>query len=64
MSFLTGLQLLFIGLKLASVITWSWWLIMMPFNLMVGIIFLVVFSASFGTRAKLYFSRNGKKRYF
>lgn len=30
-SFFDGLQLLFIGLKLAGFITWSWWLVASPF---------------------------------
>lgn len=29
--FLGWLQLLFIGLKLTNYITWSWWLVMLPF---------------------------------
>lgn len=29
-SFFDGLQLLFIGLKLAGVIDWSWWAVMSP----------------------------------
>lgn len=28
--FLYGLALLFIGLKLANVITWSWWVVLLP----------------------------------
>lgn len=31
MSFLDGLQLIFIFLKLAGYIDWSWWLVLMPF---------------------------------
>jgi hypothetical protein len=31
--FVTGLQLLLIGLKLAGVITASWWLVVLPFLL-------------------------------
>lgn len=30
MPFLAALALLFIGLKLAHVITWSWWIVLMP----------------------------------
>lgn len=30
-SFLALLGLLFIGLKLGSVIDWSWWLVLLPF---------------------------------
>lgn len=30
MSFLHGMFLLFLGLKLCSIITWSWWLIFLP----------------------------------
>jgi hypothetical protein len=31
MGFVSGLQLLFIGLKLGKVIDWSWWLVLSPF---------------------------------
>lgn len=30
LGFLGALCLLFIGLKLAEVITWSWWLVLLP----------------------------------
>jgi len=41
MNFLSLLAILFIGLKLAGVIMWSWWLVLLP--LYAGIaIFLVI----------------------
>lgn len=30
MSFLTGLALIFVTLKLIGVITWSWWIVLSP----------------------------------
>lgn len=30
-TFIGGLQLLLIGLKLGSIITWSWWQVLLPF---------------------------------
>ena len=30
-TFIGGLQLLLIGLKLGSIITWSWWQVLPPF---------------------------------
>lgn len=40
MPFLAVLALLFIGLKLAHVITWSWWIILMPIYLPLLIAFV------------------------
>ena len=40
-SFFDGLQLLLIGLKLAGIITWSWWLVASPFLLTAILAFLV-----------------------
>lgn len=33
MGFITLLQILFIGLRLAHVIDWSWWIVMSPYLL-------------------------------
>jgi len=33
MSFYKALTLLFITLKLCSVITWPWWLVLLPFGI-------------------------------
>lgn len=41
--FLTALTITFIVLKLCEVITWSWWLILLPFY---GSIILVAFLAT------------------
>ena len=37
-TFVGALQVLFIGLKLAGVIDWSWWLVFSPFLIELGII--------------------------
>lgn len=33
LTFIGGLQLLLIGLKLTSTITWPWWQVLLPFTL-------------------------------
>jgi hypothetical protein len=38
----TSLQILFIALKLTGHITWSWWLVMLPTLIPVGIVALVL----------------------
>ena len=45
--FLDLLLLLFIGLKLANVITWSWWLVFTPLLVPLGILGLVGLVALF-----------------
>lgn len=45
MNFATGLQLLFIGLKLGNVIDWDWWLVMSPIIITWGLGLLFVLSA-------------------
>ena len=63
MSFLTGLQLLFIGLKLAGYITWSWWFVILPLLLPLGIwAFLLIVALLIG--GNCYIKINGKKHYF
>lgn len=37
--FIIGLQLLFIGLRLANSITWSWWYVMLP--LIIGLVIYI-----------------------
>jgi hypothetical protein len=37
----TSLQILFIALKLTGQITWSWWLVMLPTLVPLGIVFLI-----------------------
>jgi hypothetical protein len=37
----TSLQILFIALKLTGQITWSWWLVMLPTLIPLGIVFLI-----------------------
>ena len=37
------LQILFIGLKLSNIINWSWWYVMLPYEIVYGfIIFCIV----------------------
>ena len=40
MSLTTGLGLIFVTLKLCGVISWSWWLVTLPFT--IGFIFLIL----------------------
>lgn len=46
-SFLDGLQLLFIGLKLREDIDWSWWMVFIPF---LSVAALTIFNAATGGR--------------
>lgn len=41
MGFTSGLLLLFIGLKLAGIIAWSWWWVMSPLWIIVLLLFFV-----------------------
>lgn len=41
-SFVTLLQLVFITLKLIGVITWSWWLVLLPTIIEVGLFILYI----------------------
>ena len=34
------LEILFIGLKLGNVINWSWWYVMMPYEILFGLLFI------------------------
>ena len=40
-TFIDGLQLLLIGLKLGSIITWSWWQVLLPFFVVEGALIFV-----------------------
>ena len=40
-TFIGGLQLLLIGLKLGSIITWSWWQVLLPFFVVEGALIFV-----------------------
>jgi hypothetical protein len=42
--FLSLLAVLFIGLKLSSVITWSWWLVLLPLygGLVLGLVLMLI----------------------
>ena len=39
-SFADGLQLLFIGLKLHGDIGWSWWSVLLPFEIEILLLFM------------------------
>lgn len=43
--FLGLLGLLFIGLKLAGIITWSWWLVLLPLYIYWAIAFVIMIGA-------------------
>jgi hypothetical protein len=45
MNFLPALQLLFVALKLTKFIDWSWWLVLLPTIIQIGIIgvLLIIF---------------------
>jgi hypothetical protein len=43
--FLTLLQILFIGLKLTGNIGWSWWYVMLPTTIPIGILLACLFIA-------------------
>lgn len=42
LTFLDGLQLLFIGLKLAEVIDWKWWIVFIPLYIELGCVAIIV----------------------
>ena len=44
MTFWTLLAILFIGLKLAGIIAWSWWLVLLPLyaGIAIWLVFMVV----------------------
>lgn len=41
LTFLDGLQLLFIGLKLAEVIDWKWWIVFIPLYIELGCVAII-----------------------
>jgi hypothetical protein len=47
LSFTGALTILFIGLKLGDVIDWSWWWVLSPIWIVVALIFVILFVASF-----------------
>ena len=47
MNFLPALQLFFVALKLTKVINWSWWLVLLPTILYVGIIGVLILLLAF-----------------
>ena len=48
MSVLDALGVMFIGLKLAHVISWSWWLVLLPlYGVAVGVLVIALTAAVF-----------------
>ena len=54
--FLEGLTLLFIGFKLAGIIAWSWWWVLLPLwapiALVIGVFLIAVLVVGLGNGAK------------
>lgn len=50
--FLDLLQLLFIGLKLGNVITWSWWTVFIPAYIWIFTLIVVAVLATFAEPSK------------
>lgn len=46
MGFVSALTLLFIGLKLSGLLTWSWWAVLSPMLIGAALLFLLVVVAS------------------
>lgn len=49
--------ILFVGLKLAHVIDWSWWLVFLPSILRVGIGVLIMCAVAAKSQARVTFKR-------
>lgn len=61
--FLGLLGLMFIGLKLAEVITWSWWLVLLPLYAPIVIVLVIIILAfAFDDLLVNSFIRNHKQR--
>lgn len=62
MKFLSGLALLFIALKLCSVIAWSWWFVLLPLYIpimvVVGIIAGIFRAVWLSEKTKAKFNKN------
>ena len=50
LGFLGALTLLFIGLKLAEIISWSWWLVLLPMYGPLLFVFLFIGLAAVGIK--------------
>ncbi|WP_459676114.1 hypothetical protein [Acidisoma sp. 7E03] len=62
MSFLTLLGLLFVGLKLAHIIAWSWLLVLAPFWAIPVLLVAMIVSAGTGLGAALLIGTRNEKR--
>lgn len=63
MSFLSMLAILFIGLKLAGIIAWSWWLVLLPLYLGLAIFgVLIIIMVVTGGAAVTLDALFGKKK--
>ena len=42
LSFLDVLLVVFIALKIAKVISWSWWLVLLPLWIQIGLVIIII----------------------
>jgi hypothetical protein len=61
MTFFKLLTILFIGLKLAGFITWSWWLVLLPLYLPFTLGVVTILLASWVTGKKTRLTYKGKR---
>ena len=47
MRFIDGLQLVFITLKLTNFINWSWWLVLLPINIIILLMIILFLITTF-----------------
>lgn len=47
MSFIDGLQLVLITLKLTNFINWSWWLVLLPINIIILLMIILFLITTF-----------------
>jgi uncharacterized membrane protein YqjE len=63
MTFLSGLTLVFITLKLMGYIAWSWWWVVSPMYILT-FLFAVLVYGSYKAGERLVFRRPGRRRPF
>jgi len=61
MTFFQLLTILFVGLKLTGLITWSWWLVLSPLYLPFVIGLVIILLVSWVTGKKTQLTYKGKK---
>jgi phosphoglycerol transferase MdoB-like AlkP superfamily enzyme len=61
-NFLSMLTVLFIGLKLTGFIDWSWWLVLSPILLPIGLVLIVLVVWGIGMLIKIIIGRWRAKR--